>query len=290
MTDEPPRSPGTVSKILWHFTGGPIWKSDAKRQSDEPKRPAEAYKNLCSILKTRQLRLGSYQEVAKIMLPRRRELDPKTGKYVVRENVPAEIVSSPVCCLSDIPAAHLGYHAYRYGRFAVGFHRASAVNHGFNPVLYSLETTGVIRSIYDGFVWLEGIDTSFMTDLSSSINDLVGETDDDALISDVDSNVSDLDAIATDIEGTVSAARESLQEFVAFVKTFREDEFSTIYCEREWRALKAFDFNNEDVAMITLPRKVGGTEYFESFVSDIAPQLKLPRSIPIVPWEDLVEH
>src|SRR5262249_37193027 len=27
-----PASPGTVSKILWHFTGGPIWDEAAKRQ------------------------------------------------------------------------------------------------------------------------------------------------------------------------------------------------------------------------------------------------------------------
>ena len=33
-------TPGTVSKILWHFTGGPRWNSELNRQEQEPK-PAE---------------------------------------------------------------------------------------------------------------------------------------------------------------------------------------------------------------------------------------------------------
>jgi hypothetical protein len=32
-----PSSPGTVSKILWHFTGGPRWNEVEKRQEATPK-------------------------------------------------------------------------------------------------------------------------------------------------------------------------------------------------------------------------------------------------------------
>ena len=38
-----PSSPGTVSKILWHFTGGPRWNDVEKRQEKEPKSIEEAY-------------------------------------------------------------------------------------------------------------------------------------------------------------------------------------------------------------------------------------------------------
>jgi hypothetical protein len=76
---------------------------------------------------------------------------------------------------------------------------------------------------------------------------------------------------------------------LAFVKTFALDEFSTIYCEREWRSTTAFRFQLEDVAMIVLPR-TGDTNLFGQFVQEVVPPLGLPRSVPIVPWEDLVEH
>ena len=33
----------------------------------------------------------------------------------------------------------------------------------------------------------------------------------------------------------VGLANERLKGFLAFIKTFEEKEFSTIYCEREWR-------------------------------------------------------
>jgi hypothetical protein len=76
---------------------------------------------------------------------------------------------------------------------------------------------------------------------------------------------------------------------LAFFKTFERKDFSTIYCEREWRSTKAFSFALDDVAMIVLPRWPGGASYLDQFL-DMARKLKLPRSIPIVPWEDLVEH
>jgi len=92
------------------------------------------------------------------------------------------------------------------------------------------------------------------------------------------------------IGDTIHSASKTLRQFLAFVKTFQEHEFGTIYCEREWRALKTFRFTYDDLAMIVVPRRVARAEYFEPFVKRVTPKLKLPRSIPIVPWEDLIEH
>jgi hypothetical protein len=61
-------TPGTVSKILWHFTGGPVWNSERKKQSDLAKPSDQAYFNLKSILKSGVLRLGDYKEVVRVRL------------------------------------------------------------------------------------------------------------------------------------------------------------------------------------------------------------------------------
>jgi hypothetical protein len=52
----------------------------------------------------------------------------------------------------------------------------------------------------------------------------------------------------------VGTARRRLQDVLAFVKTFHEREFGSIYCEREWRATTVFPFELSDVAMIVLPK------------------------------------
>jgi hypothetical protein len=75
---------------------------------------------------------------------------------------------------------------------------------------------------------------------------------------------------------------------LAFVKIFANDEFSAIYCEREWRSTNPFRFTIDDVAMIVLPGVVENRRYFDEFVSGSSEGV--PRSIPIVPWEDLIEH
>jgi hypothetical protein len=134
--------PGTVSKILWHFTGGPAWNERDDRQERKRKPPESAYDALVGILRTREVRLGRYSEVVKVRVPTR-TYDRKTNKFRAR-NILKTLRSAPVCCLADIPIAHLSYHAQRYGKFAIGFHRTSVIRHGFNPVLY---TTAVQNSV-----------------------------------------------------------------------------------------------------------------------------------------------
>ena len=144
-----PISPGTVSKILWHFTGGPRWNEKEQRQENQPKPIDDACAALVSILRSRELRIRQYKEVVKVIVPYVNECDPTTLKISKRYNVPLTILSAPVCCLADIPIMHLGYHAERYGKIAIGFHRDAVIRHGFSPVFYQL--AGLWRKIYLGF-------------------------------------------------------------------------------------------------------------------------------------------
>lgn len=292
MSDRRDVSPGTVSKILWHFTGGPTWNAKTKKQNATPKASETAYANLKSILRSGTLQLGDYREVVRVILPERREIDAKTKALKLHRNVPIDIESSPICCVSDIPAPHLGYHSYRYGKFALGFHRDAVIRAGFNPVLYTLEDTPIVRSIYEGFSSLEFADPetiqSAVSTIESQVSELESEHDD--LNLDVSNELWEIESEADSLVTAVSSGRKSLDDFVAFVKTFSLDEFSTVYCEREWRSTKEYSFDASDLAMIVLPKAIGSVTYFKNFVERVLPNLKLPRTIPVVPWDDLVEH
>ena len=280
--------PGTVSRILWHFTGGPKWLDEKKKQANKPKPPEQAYTNLKSILRSRELRLGSYKEIFRVVIRERRIRNLKTGKIVTEKNVPMTISSKPICCLSDIPAQHLGYHAQRYGKFAIGFHRSSVVRHEFNPVFYSLDHSGVAKSIYDGFWELQDANALQFSPFVSDIESATSEHQE--MGDEIRGALEFIDSGLQELEEVVATARESLGQFLALTKTFAANEFDTVYCEREWRAVKPFVFSWEDLAMIVLPRGKGGSDYFADFTKRATSKLKLPRTIPIVPWEDLVEH
>jgi hypothetical protein len=185
--------------------------------------------------------------------------------------------------LADIPIVHLSYQAKRYGQFAIGFHRESAMRHGFNPVFYTLHETEVIRSIYEGLGEIEYLDGEPIRDAAREID---RATKDHV---DLWSPLSDLDTAADDVETAVSTARAAIEQFLTFVKTFDQKEFGTIYCEREWRSTRSFEFDYSDVAVIVLPKKAARVAFLQRFLEDEVKRLNLPRSLPIVPWEDLVE-
>ncbi|HLF84543.1 MAG TPA: abortive infection system antitoxin AbiGi family protein [Blastocatellia bacterium] len=232
----------------------------------------EAFHNLEAILKSRKVSLGNHPERVRVLVGR---------EY-------AEIPSACVCCLADIPVQHLGYHANRYGKFAIGFHRDAAVKQDFNPVFYSLEEGKVVQSVYRGFSKLEGFDAFVLESATPDRWSTLGE-----LSGDIEAPRFERTSVSERASVTREALRfayEELRQFVAFVKTFQKDEFGSIYCEREWRALEAFRFAYHDVAMIVLPHGHAEDSYFKDFVNRVVPELQLPRSIPVVPWEDLVEH
>ena len=287
MAKEPEFSPGTVSKILWHFTGG--GKLNDKTQKRGPKKTdAAAFKALISILKSREIRLGSSTETVSMFNAQLMDIAFETGKRKIRKNVRTELSSAPVCCLCDIPSAHLGYHARLYGKFAIGFHRSAAVSHGFNPVLYSLEHTSIVHSICDPLSNLKNIDPQAIVrtvkEIGAAVREFNTEGEPEILKS-----LSKIMFEAEKIDLVVQHSRKALERLAAFVKTFQDHEFGTVYCEREWRGLKALNFDYDDVAMIVLPRGIN-RQYFEDFITKVVPKIELPRSIPIVPWEDLVEH
>jgi hypothetical protein len=120
-------------------------------QGKRIKQPDDAFANLKSIIRSRTLKIGGFREVVNVVLPTMKEYSPSQKQVIETKNKQITMHSSPVCCLADIPTVHLAYHAARYGRFAIGFHRTSVVHHGFNPVLYTLPTTEVIRHILRGF-------------------------------------------------------------------------------------------------------------------------------------------
>ncbi len=201
--------------------------------------------------------------------------------------------SSAVCCLSDIPIAHLSYQVKRYGKIAVGFHREAVVKHGFNPVFYTLQNTDVLRSIRRGFRQLGNIDGDSIAHAASQIESELDplECDEGHEVSvDVSSEIRDIKWGAKEIMDDVSLAEDNLKKFLAFVKTFDTREFSTIYCEREWRSTRTFSFSFDDVAMVVLPRGNAQGSHFTDFVDGKAKALNLARSVPVVPWEDLIEH
>jgi Putative abortive phage resistance protein AbiGi, antitoxin len=297
MASTPSFAPGTVSRILWHFTGGPDWDAKNGKQKESPKSSAKAYRNLKSILASKQLRLGDYKEVVSVVVPRKMVFNIQTKKREARTNVRETLRSESICCLSDIPVQHLGYHAYRYGKFAIGFHREAAVKSGFNPVLYTLESTGIVRTIYGGLSELEFVEPSIVArgveELESAISGLESDLESNEAevdLTDIHCALRNIEPEANGIENAVAEGRHSLRRLLAFVKTFAPDEFSTIYCEREWRSLDTFNFTMADVAMVVLPRAIGAHKYFADFVSREMPRLGVPTTVPVVPWEDLVEQ
>jgi hypothetical protein len=293
----PRTSPGTVSKILWHFTGGPTWNTDLNKQNDVPKEKKLALETLQRIISSKYLRVSNYKELIKVIIPEMLVYNQETRTREKHKNVTKIIESSPVCCLADIPIQHLEYHSNRYGKFAIGFHRESAIKNGFNPVFYTLEHSKVINSIYQGLLSVKYAETKYARNylegfeytISSAIDDAMSEIqeiDEDGNI-DIDIDVSgDIDNIVSeldDFDNVFEEATKSVEDFVALVKTFDLNEFNTIYCEREWRALSQFNFSEENIAMIVLPREEG---CYDEFIQ----KNPFTSYVPIIAWEDLIEH
>ena len=55
------------------------------------------------------------------------------NRQVTFRNLPRPMLFAKTCCLADIPIIHLGYHANRYGKIAIGYHRDAVLNVGFQP-------------------------------------------------------------------------------------------------------------------------------------------------------------
>jgi hypothetical protein len=272
-------TPGTVSKILWHFTGGLKWDENAHRQTDELRPPEDGYKALVGILGSRELRVGRLAERIDVETAHADVRGIGPSRQVTFRNLPRPMLFAQACCLADIPIIHLRYHEARYGKTAIGFHRDAVVNAGFSPVLYQLPNSHAAKCLIEALDLLDAV-SGFFPVRPEHLRDDPAETDSELSLGSHDEMITKINA------GSLKRARECVAEVACYIKTFELHEFDTIYTEREWRSIQPFKFEFLDVPMIVVPREGG---YFGRLIAD-AESLGLPRSLSIVAWEDLVEH
>ncbi len=281
-------TPGTVSKILWHFTGGPVWNHKEKKQGKKLKPAKESYLALKSIIKTSELRVGSYHEIVKVIIKNKRIYNKEKERFEDKENFPIVINSSPVCCVAEIPIQHLSYHSTRYGKIAIGFYRDSIVKNGFNPVMYTLEHSHLSNNIYEGYSAIDNVNPDWATwQLESMIDEFEKLVEKNGI-----NETIDFDEVLYEhkqIEKHANLINEKYKNLLAYIKTFESNEFDSIYCEREWRSTQTYKFKPSDIAMIVLPKNVNNFNYYDDFIESDSLSY-IDRKTPIVCWEDLIEH
>ncbi len=280
--------PKTHSKILWHFTGGPKWSKERNCQERNPKPIADAYDILLKILESKAIRIGGFHEVIKVRIARERYYDFKAKKVLTRRNQTKQLSTSPVCCVADIPLSELFYHAKRYGKIAIGFHRKAITDHGFNPVLYTPVNGEIVHHFYQAQRALDLMDDGDIASEVESLKDEVEGQLSDIEDVDLDIDTGSVEFAAQSLVEEAQGALEHLEESLAYTKTYTSREFEKIYAEREWRSVAPFEFSMKDVAMILLPSK-GSIDCFEKFTSNDHRSLDLPRSVSVVRWEDVIE-
>jgi Putative abortive phage resistance protein AbiGi, antitoxin len=264
-------NPGTVSKILWHFTGGPLWDDVAKRQLPEPKPAEKGYEALLAILGSRELRVGRYRELINAHTMWSQATGPASIVVDPKREMTITVESVQVACVADIPIMHINYHALRYGKIAIGFHRISLIRHGFTPVSYQYLDSHVLQKIYETYSTLNVLKSLLQDQVDATEGTYMGPI------------AGYTPPTPTEI---IQRATITFQEFLASVKTFTPEEFETIYCEREWRAIKSFTFDYSHISMIVLPRDGG---YFERFIGETE-SIGVPKTVSVVAWEDLIEN
>ena len=250
---------GTVSKILWHFTGGKKWDARRNRYSDQMKSHIESVEVVKKILESQTLKVGSFKE--KIFID---------GEM---------LETNKVCCVADIPSVHLDTHSKRYGKCAIGFHRDSLIRNGFNPVFYIRQDKAALTELQKSFSQIRDLDfdtVDFMNVLLSNPSNHGDLTISDGISSEF-----------TKMKEKIEYLKRSMKYFQSFIKTINDtSEWNDIYLEREWRYPHDFNFSISDIAMVVLPKQDG---LFDEFCeSELV--LKLPRKIPVIAFEDLVEH
>lgn len=269
--------PKTHSDILWHFTGGSKWNLTKQNYSLKLKTQKESYDIAIKILSSKVLKLGNYHEKFIVSLPNYEKIDKKSKRKVKIKNKNISLDTSKVCCLADIPRTELFHHAKRYGKMAIGFKRESAIRNSFNPVFYTLNH----KEIANKFFAAQGL-------LKETNLDLI-QTEVDDLSADITSqlcsrceseiNIDDFNIIGqieTDNE-LIDSSLESLQYLLSYVKTFKENEFETIYAEREWRSLQNFNFEMDDIHSILFPN----TNLLNDFITNHSKKMKIPNVVKL---------
>lgn len=269
--------PKTHSDILWHFTGGSKWNSTKQNYYLKLKTQKESYDIAIKILSSKVLKLGNYHEKFIVSLPNYEKIDKKSKEKVKIKNKITSLDTSKVCCLADIPRTELFHHAKRYGNMAIGFKRESVIKNSFNPVFYTLNHKEIANKFFaaQGLLKETSLDLiqAEVDDLSADIsNQLCSRCESEVSID--DSNI--ISQTETDNE-LIESSLQSLQYLLSYVKTFKENEFETIYAEREWRSLQNFNFNLKDIHSILFPNK----NLLNNFILNYKSVLKIPSSVSL---------
>ncbi len=219
-----------TSEVLWHFVG--------RGKTDD-----ERYQTLLSILRT-GLKIGRESSTVVYYAPK------TDGKNLDK----VELDAYPVSCLADIPLKDLPIHEQRYGQYAIGFHKTSAVNFGFMPVLYAHQFSQGFRR--------------FMT-LLEEIGVFLEKTD-----AEVSKKYDELRYLLGSITktGWLSIAPH-LDEKVD------KEQLQNYYYEREWRSLHDWGFQPVDVAAIIVP-----DNRLESLLKDLEGQLRPFKKTVTMPF------
>jgi hypothetical protein len=247
---------GTVSHILWHFTGG--------NREGGPKPIKDSFEILKAILISKTLKRGSQKETLSFNSPL------KSDKNGVTWN------TGSVVCLADIPIQSLSYHASHYGRVAIGFKRQSAIQAGFTPVLYCSDKSAAMLK------WIK------IKRGSEALSDYLHKSV--RLTKEIDSIVSsDMPDVHVEIvEALSSTLKGELEDFERLFKNYslkaeHSAHIDRILNEREWRLLNDYKFDIDDISMIIVPEADG---LYEELVSNRS-SLGISNTTVIVPWETL---
>lgn len=287
------KNPGTVSKILWHFTGGPEWNSVNNKQKMECKAPSKAFDNLVSILDAQMLKVGNYNEVVKPKI-NLNQFDTATNQWTNFPNTERHVGFNPVCCLADIPLQHLDYHSDRYGKFAIGFYREKIIGQ-FHPVFYTLNnSTQILHEFYRLFTTIKNIEhdawtkINYIEQANKSISEIKNKIkhyniEDSGLFNAIEK----VSNSVKKLENGLNTIDETFRNFGSFFKSFDETEFESIFCEREWRSTSDFYLTDDVIAMLLAPKEGGFYENLIAKFDELIISGKYVKRIPIIPWEDI---
>lgn len=216
-----------ASEVLWHFV--------SREKTDD-----DSYEILLSVLKT-GLKVGPQNEEVKFLNPKTKQVEILYGYHVT--------------CLADIPLKDLHIHAERYGSFAVGFHKASAILNGFNPVLYVNQYSSVFHRFLE----------------------LIEEIDEGAKRF---PEAYEKYARLRYLLGSIAKSGDLMASPQADPK-LDHLQMNNFYYEREWRSLSDWDFKSEDVALILVPETKLG-----NFIHDRSSQkgLRVSETTPVLPF------
>lgn len=281
------------SHIYWHFTGSPkeIDWSKVREPSDillngSIQNSLEATEILKKILKTRKLLATAIEKISSTS---------NTKQF---------------CCVTDIPFKDLPEHTRYYGMAAIGF-RAKAIHKSFLPVLYiPLENLPVMKLLE------APIAPTVPTFTHESLKLELGLFDYDLQLSAseldrlpkkmmydyrkrLDEHAQQMEKYNKNIRYNKYLEYIKNNKYLKFLIRNSDDEIEkgylknylkitnfstsssqTFYREREWRCLKGFEFNIEDVAALIVEEKF--LPELSSFVNN---ELESSKNISCLSWE-----